>query len=310
MPRQSLVLPSYQANELGVEVGETILIRMSTVTGQQNVGEFVVEAISAGDSLFSFAFAYADRAFLNTLIGLADDQYQVLNVGLDRPTEAASAANRLLDHLRQIGRAEPAEEAPRGVEGMMAQMENLASVMGGGAFFSRRIAEEERWEGTRFDVLSIDDMMATVNNMVSVLNTVSYVIFLILLLITMVGLLNTFRMVLIERTGEIGTMRAIGMHRFEVRNIFLSEALVLALLGVVAGLVVSVVLGTIIGAINFPADSPLQLFLRDDSLAFPFVPGNVLAALLITTAVALTAAYFPARKAARLEPAAALRATY
>ena len=60
------------------------------------------------------------------------------------------------------------------------------------------------------------------------LKTIGLVIFFILLVITMVGITNTFRMILIERTKEIGTMRAFGMQRHVVRNVFLMEALLLS----------------------------------------------------------------------------------
>ena len=153
-------------------------------------------------------------------------------------------------------------------------------------------------------------MMATVTNMVNILNTVSYVIFAVLMLITMVGLLNTFRMVLIERTEEIGTMRAIGMQRSDVRNIFLSEALVLAVGGALLGLIVALLLSAGISIVPFSADSPLQLFLSDNRFAFPVVPANIVSTLIIIILVTLGSAYMPARRAAKLDPAVALRATY
>ena len=310
MPPEALVLPQYIADDVGVEIGENVLIRTSTVTGQQNVGEFEVTAISAADSMFSFTFAYASRAYVNSLIGLESDQYQVLNIGLQKPTAAGAATEKILEYFWSIGRAEAASPEETGVDGMMSRMQSMASLMGGGAYFSSRVDEDERWEGTRFTVLNIDDMMVTVTNMVSVLNTVSYVIFAVLMLITMVGLLNTFRMVLIERTEEIGTMRAIGMQRSDVRNIFLSEALVLAVGGALIGLVVALLLSAVISIIPFSADSPLQLFLADNRFAFPIVPSNIISTLIIIILGALGSAYMPARRAARLDPAVALRTTY
>ncbi|MQY77227.1 MAG: FtsX-like permease family protein [Spirochaeta sp.] len=66
--------------------------------------------------------------------------------------------------------------------------------------------------------------------------TAGLVVFILLLVITMVGITNTFRMIMLERTREIGTMRALGMQRGSVRNIFLSEALFIAIGALYAGL--------------------------------------------------------------------------
>jgi putative ABC transport system permease protein len=310
MPVDAVILPAYTAEELGVEIGESVLVRTSTVTGQQNVAEFAVHAILKADSMFTFSSAYAEKAFLNGLIGLEPDDYQVLNISLENPAAADAVTERLNAYLRSIGRMEAEKEEETLVAGMRSRMVGMASLMGGGAMFSYKVEEADRWEGTRFNVLNLSDMMEAVTSMVNVLNSVSYVIFLVLLVITMVGLLNTFRMVLIERTPEIGTMRAIGMQRSDVRNIFLTEALVLSIGGALAGLIIATLLSMILGIVPFSTESPLQLFLVDGRFAFPIVPVNILSTLVIITVASLAAVFVPARKAARLDPAVALRATY
>ena len=260
--------------------------------------------------MFSFSASYAERSYLNSVIGLEAEDYQVLNIALENPAAAGPATDQLLGYLRSIGRAEPEAEEEGGIAGMRSRMMGMASLMGASSMFSNKVEEEDRWEGTRFSVLNINDMMESVTSMVNVLNTISYVIFIVLMLITMVGLLNTFRMVLIERTQEIGTMRAIGMQRKEVRNIFLTEALVLALGGAIAGLIVALLLSAGLSFIPLSTESPLQFFLTDNTFAFPVVPSSIISTLIIISLVTLAAAYLPARKAAKLDPAVALRTTY
>ncbi|MBT3273328.1 MAG: FtsX-like permease family protein [Spirochaetales bacterium] len=309
MDPRGLVLPEYTAKDIDVQIGETVLVRTSTVTGQQNVAEFEVLAITEGDSMFSFSSAYADRPYLNSFIGLSKDDYQVLNIALEDPTASAKATSLLQDFLASLGRTEPETEEEGGLGGMRDQMQGMAALMGGG-MFSSKVEAEDRWEGTRFAILNINDVMVSITSTVNVLNTVSYIIFIVLIIITMVGLLNTFRMVLIERTQEIGTMRAIGMQRGEVRNIFLSEALILALAGALAGLIIALVLSAILSIVPISSESPLQLFLVADSFAFPVVPSNIISTFFIISLATLGSAYFPARKAAKLDPAVALRTTY
>ena len=307
----SLVLPASTAEELGIEIGESVLVRTSTVTGQQNVAEFQVCAISDDDSAFAFSFAYADHRYLNEIIGIGPEEYQVLNITLADPTMADSATEILMTRLASLGKTEPeSDEEETGMAAMRSRMMAMGSLMGGSSMFGGKIEEADRWEGTRFNVLNINDMMESVTAMVNVLNTVGYVIFAILMVITMVGLLNTFRMILIERTQEIGTMRAMGMQRGEVRNIFLTEAMVLAIGGAVLGMLIAVGLSGIIGLIPLSSESPLQIFLSDGSFSFPIVPASLVATFVIISAVTIASAYLPARKAAKLDPAVALRTTY
>ncbi len=101
------------------------------------------------------------------------------------------------------------------------------------------IIAEEPWEGTKFAVMTLDELMKPVVAAMGVLDSIALGIFVILLVITGVGILNTFRMIIIERTREIGTMRAFGMQKGTVRSIFLWEAAFISLGGGAAGLVLA-----------------------------------------------------------------------
>ncbi|MBA7540448.1 hypothetical protein ES705_32745 [subsurface metagenome] len=76
----ALILPASTADKLGVQVGETLLARLSTVTGQQNVGEFVLAGIMDDQGSFGFSAAYADLEYLNSLLGLSPGQYQLFHI--------------------------------------------------------------------------------------------------------------------------------------------------------------------------------------------------------------------------------------
>ena len=169
--------------------------------------------------------------------------------------------------------------------------------------------DDESWEGTRYGVTTIDDVMAETSTLFRVLNTVSLTVFLILLTITMVGVVNTFRMVLLERIQEIGTMRAVGMQRGAVRSIFLMEATFIGLIGAVAGLALAAVAMVILGQVELQTNSPLQFFLDDGRLTFAVPPLTMVANVAILVVLSLGAAAIPARRAARLDPAVALRSS-
>ena len=194
----------------------------------------------------------------------------------------------------------------------MGMMMAARGGMGGGAmaggFFGRGGAQE--WEGTRYSLTTLNDMMGQVQSLVDLLNTIGLVIFIILLVITMVGITNTFRMIMLERTREIGTMRAVGLQRNNVRNIFLFEALFTGIGGIVGGLAVSGIVMGIVSLVPISGIRMLSIFLRARSLTFSVAPGQAVLNIGILIVLVLLAAYLPARKAARLDPARALSSVF
>jgi putative ABC transport system permease protein len=97
-----------------------------------------------------------------------------------------------------------------------------------------------------------------------------------------------------ERTSEIGVLRAIGASRKRIRDVFLLEAMFLAILGAILGLLIG------FAAVN------ITLVLYPD-LPIAIAWDYILYAVLISLAIGLLAGFLPARAAARLDPVEALR---
>jgi putative ABC transport system permease protein len=115
-------------------------------------------------------------------------------------------------------------------------------------------------------------------------------------LIALIGIVNTLMLSVLERTREIGLLRAVGMRRPQVRAMIRSEAVILALFGAVIGIVV----GTLMGL-------ALVASLRNQGITETTVPVERLILFLILAAIlGLVAASWPARRAARLDVLAAI----
>ncbi len=117
---------------------------------------------------------------------------------------------------------------------------------------------------------------------------------------------NTMSTAVIERTAEIGTLRAIGERRSGVRRLFMSEGLLLGLIGVALGLIGAFVVAGLINRAGLTWTPPGYVYaypvgvrLRD--------PGLLLGSALGLLGVALLSAWWPARRAARLPIVDALR---
>lgn len=294
---RAIVIPQETAEDLGVALNEEILVSFTTITGQANVGEFTIVAIVKDTLGLGFTASYANIGYVNDLVGLEAEEYQSYNLVLNDISQIHSITKLIEDAILQQGallKPEPDESDSIMPMGGMA-----------GAMFST--AEEEVWEGTRFNVGNLNDYMDAVDQIVAILNGVSLGVFFIMLLITMVGLMNTFRMIIIERTREIGTMRAIGMLKRDVSQLFLLEGLILGLRGVLFGVAAELIIGTIIRLISFTDGSRFAMILNQGHIAVPIVPSNIMMITAIIVMITLIAVWFPARKAARLLPSDALR---
>jgi putative ABC transport system permease protein len=289
---RALILNEKMAAALDVEIGDTLLVQLQTVTGQQNVGEFILAATSKDTGFFSAMSAYAHRAYVNRLLNIGEDEYITLGLFLKDMQLMERVAQRLSDALEGKVSLVPRFTGP---QGMQEQRNQLL---------------EEQWEGTRYQLFTIGDFLEPLNQVASTLNTVGLVVVLILFVIIMVGVSNTFRMVIHERTREIGTMRSLGLQRGGVRGLFLLEALLLSLGGAVAGLFVAFLAALVLSLINFGTDSQFFIILREGHLLFKVLPGRIAGNILIVGVLTLVAALLPAGRAAKMDPAHALRKTY
>jgi putative ABC transport system permease protein len=111
------------------------------------------------------------------------------------------------------------------------------------------------------------------------------------LVIALLGIANTLALSIVERTREIGLLRAVGMGRRQVRSMIRWEAIVIALFGAILGVLIG-------SAIGFGVVSSLA----DDGLGSFTLPGGQLAVWLVAAALAgVLASIGPARKAAKLD---------
>lgn len=294
----SLFVSEQVAKKLKVDVGDRLLAQTKTVTGQFNVGEFRVAGIMPSMGLFDQMLAYTPKAYLNSLIGLGPEDYQMLGIMLPDLTQAEKVAENVKTALK--ARAQVFELPP----GTLINASNPAQ-----SRYQKlaQLARKETWEGTKYRVYTINDTISQIEQVVQILNTVSTVILVVLFLIILVGILNTFRIIIYERTKEIGTMRALGLQRPEVRNLFILEATFLAIGGVIAGFAAAGIVMLLLSFINFGTGTFFALFMKNGHLSF--VPQLSQSSFHVILVVLLTmlAAYLPARRAAKLEPADALR---
>lgn len=291
--RNGIILTQAIADRLNARVDDAILVRMETIDGQQNVGEFRLAAISYDPGLFGQLSAYADIDYVNELLLVPDGSYQTLGIFLEEIAQIEPSVERfyaeLSERVNVFERAGPDEQAENPIAALFDE------------------DDDEEWEGTRYRVFTLNDILSEVDQIVNLLNQAAFVILVVLFIIIMVGITNTFRMIMYERVREIGTMRALGMQQRRVLNSFLLEALFLALGGVLAGLFIAGVIMLVLSQIYLGLDSPIFILLKNGYFTFKLLPQQVAGNTLIVASLTILAALLPSRKAARMAPVDALR---
>ncbi|MFB7516401.1 ABC transporter permease [Streptomyces sp. NPDC056144] len=114
-------------------------------------------------------------------------------------------------------------------------------------------------------------------------------------------IVNTFSMLVAQRTREIGLLRAIGSSRKQVNRSVLVEALLLGVVGSVAGVAAGV--GLAIGLMELMSSMGMELSTRDLTVAWTTPVVGITLGVVVT----VLAAYIPARRAGKVSPMAALR---
>lgn len=157
-------------------------------------------------------------------------------------------------------------------------------------FFDTYYRNNRNFEVSAYSMASIVDSMS---DMLSTITTAIAVVAGIALLVGGIGVMNIMLVSITERTREIGTRKALGAPNSSIRLQFIVESIIICLIGGVIGIVLGIVLGvTAADLLGTPA-SPS--------------PESILLSLSFSMAIGVFFGYYPANKAAKMDPIEALR---
>jgi putative ABC transport system permease protein len=126
------------------------------------------------------------------------------------------------------------------------------------------------------------------------INSMMFLITIVALLASALGVMTTMTTSVVERTKEIGMMKAIGAEDHKIATLFLSEAIIIGIIGGILGYIVGIILAQYIGESVFnSAITPVFMVL-------PII-------LVISIGVTVLSSILPVRRAIRIEPAEVIR---
>jgi putative ABC transport system permease protein len=273
-----------------ISIGENVLIKINTIYGQENVVDFTVAGIFTTQMDYS---AYVDRATLNAVIDMPVDSFNLCGL-------------MLADYSNLAGKTFAIHNALKGKYDLVpyAKLANKSA--------NTVISElkKEGFTGKKTIITNLNNELGSIVSVLMGVQAACFALFVVILAVVMIGLVNTFRIIVYERTKEIGTMRALGAQRKQIRNLFVIEAMCLGVVGSLPGAVLGVIVLNIVSLLRFDAFTELALFLDNGHIGFSIDPGMFIASIAIVIVFTLLAALMPARKAAKMEPAQALRTQF
>ncbi|MDQ3313816.1 MAG: ABC transporter permease [Verrucomicrobiota bacterium] len=148
-------------------------------------------------------------------------------------------------------------------------------------------------EADDFEIYSNDSLKSAFASIAGVVRIGAFVISAIALIAAGVGIMNIMLVSVTERTKEIGIRKSIGARSRDILRQFLTEAVFISEAGGVIGILIGVIGGNVLAA-----------WLEAD-LIFPF--GWALAGLLVCSGIGIGFGFYPAYRAASLDPIEALR---
>ena len=152
-----------------------------------------------------------------------------------------------------------------------------------------------------YEAMTFAEMRTSVMQMVNIVQYGLMGFGLLAIIASVFGIINTQYISVLERTQQIGLMKALGMRRRDVGRLFKLEAAWIGLIGVVIG----VILAWLVTLANPIIAKTIELEQGTELLKMDWLMNGVLVVSLIL--IAVLSGHFPSRKAAKLDPIEALR---
>ena len=249
---------------------------VSTVHGQANAADVeVTDSVNTGNVATNDKLMLMPLALAQNLMD-APSRAETLTVLLPGGVEPdhATAESRMRD---MYTRAAPSEQ----------QSGSLRD----------QLSDDFKRAGLKLEVRTWQEMSAFFRQVKGMYDMIFALMLAVVLAIVVLSIANAMSMAVVERTREIGTLRAIGLRRSGITRMFVSEALMLVVVGTITGLLLTALTRYGVNVADIRYVPPGNTVSVPIYIGFDLPRTSLAAAALALLAV--LAAYWPARRAAR-----------
>lgn len=280
------VTPEY-ARVRNVNIAEGVFItagQISTLAKVAVVGPDIVTALFGGDSPLSV---------IGKKIRIANTDFTIIGVTVSRGGTGFGSSDDVI--YIPISTAQQFFTGSEYLSNINIQVKNDADMNStSDAVKTALLASHQITDATKadFSIMNQADIVSTASSVTGVFTTLLGAVAGISLLVGGIGIMNMMLTTVTERTREIGLRKAIGAEGADIRKQFLYEAIVLTFSGGAIG----VFLGWLVSLIATAAGLPASIS-----------SGSILLAFAVSTSIGIIFGYYPASRAARMNPIEALR---
>lgn len=286
----AVVLFEEQAKKLEVTVGDRVTVSGRTLRGTYNAVDVTVAAIARNVGGFTREIVLLSSETVRDFYKYRPGSAGVLQLHLAQGAQV------------DLGALKVSLQEALTAAGYRVMKEDISEWP-----VKKLWAESRPWTGQYLDVTRWEDEVEAQKQMLDLMDVLVRVLSFILLMVAATGVMNTLWLAIRERTGEIGTLRAIGMQRGGVVVLFVLEALLLGLLGASIGAGLGVALGAALNLARIGAPLAVQTFLGvAEHYRFSFELDSILWTIVLITGCSAIASLLPSILAARLRPVTAI----
>ena len=284
----AMLLFQGQAERLKVGVGDVVTLSAPTERGVNNTADVRIVVVVKNVGIMSAFSAFIQADTLRGLYSLSPDATGAIHLFLkDRDQSNLVAASLREEFQKQGWRVMEPDPQPY----YMKLFQSVPS---------------EDWTGQNLDVTTWEDELGQFKQFIWGIKVFTGLLVFVLMVVIVIGILNTLAIAIRERTREIGTLRAIGMQRRKVLWLFMLETALLGLGGCAFGAMAASALAAGLNAAAIRVPEAVQLFLSQEHLTFQLRLRAAATDVLLLTLVTIAASLAPALRAARLKPITAM----
>jgi putative ABC transport system permease protein len=272
-----IILSVPVARQMGARMGDSVILEVETRRRQKNTGVFIVRGIVQDSSIFGYYKVYISRLTLNRLVLYDDSDCSSIGFFLDNTNAAEQKRKRLQEVLSE-------------------------NVQTGPLVYDRDELERETtqpWDGIKVFLYTMPVYLSEISDLLGAMNIITYFLYGMMLLIILVSAVVTYRLILHERTREMGVMRVIGFYGSDLRLVLWTEIIALGFISLIAGFLLAWGLSKALSFFSFSWFPSFEIFMKNGKLVALYLPETTVINAVSIFLVLVMAALFPSFRVSR-----------